>query len=232
VTSSDTFLETLSTTRAIRRFRPEDIDEEDLTRMFFAATRAPSASNRQNFRFLVLPRDGSARRARELLGAEYRRCWQAKSQRDGYDIAARDRQSRSGRMSSAMDAFVADFENIPLVVLPCLIRYKPASPLEGASVYPACQNLLLAARALGYGGVLTQWQVGVEPELRAELSIPDDIAIAGVIALGRPKGSHGPVRRLPLPQLVFESAWDRPAPWATDPDGARFSGAGPATARG
>jgi nitroreductase len=94
-------------------------------------------------------------------------------------------------------------------------------------VYPACQNLLLAARALGYGGVLTMWHLFVEAELRSLLAVPDDVVLAGCIPLGRPEGSHGPVRRRPLPEVVFDDAWDSPAPWAADPPGTRFAGGPP-----
>ncbi len=71
-----------------------------------------------------------------------------------------------------MQQYVDRFEQVPVVVLVCLERYRAPSPYEGASVYPACQNLLLAARALGYGGALTMWHLGVETELRTLLDIP------------------------------------------------------------
>ena len=66
-----------------------------------------------------------------------------------------------------------------MVVLVCLVRYRSPNPYEGASVYPACQNLLLAAHALGYGGALTMWHGAVEPELRSLLGIPDEVADTG-----------------------------------------------------
>ena len=126
-----------------------------------------------------------------------------------------------------MQHFVDHFEEIPVVVLPCLQRYRAPHPTEGASVYPACQNLLLAARALGYGGVITMWHSFVEPQLRALLALPEDVAIAATIPLGRPVGGgHGPVRRRPLPELVYEERWGSPAPWAVDPPGTRFTGSG------
>jgi nitroreductase len=231
-TDREALLRVLATTRAIRRFRPDPIPESDLATMFFAATRAPSASNRQNFRFVVLRSSPVARSARRVLGDEYRRCWSVKRQRDGYETAAQQpERPAAARMVATMQHFVDHFESIPVVVLACLIRYKAPDPLEGASVYPACQNLLLAARALGYGGVMTQWHVGVEAELRRLLAIPADVAMAGVIALGRPVGQHGPVRRLPIRDVVFEDGWAAPAHWADDPADACFSGAGPPNSR-
>ncbi len=112
-----------------------------------------------------------------------------------------------------MQEYVDRFELVPAVVLVCLDRYRDPNPYEGASVYPACQNLLLAARALGYGGVLTMWHLSVEAELRRILSIPDNVALSACITLGRPVGSHGPVRRRPLSELVFEDEWGHGAEW-------------------
>jgi nitroreductase len=99
--------------------------------------------------------------------------------------------------------------------------------MEGASVYPACQNLLLAARAVGYGGAFTGWNFMVDKELRELLDIPDGTFIAGTITLGRPAGRQGPVRRRPLSELVYEERWGKPAEWAIDPPGTQFTSAGP-----
>ena len=130
-------------------------------------------------------------------------------------------------MGRVMQAYVDNFETAPALVLPCLIRYRDPNPTEGASVYPACQNLLLAARALGYGGVLTVFHGMVEADLRALLGVPDNVFMAATITLGRPVGHHGPVRRRPLAELVYADRWDEPAPWAVDPPGTRFTAAGP-----
>ncbi len=214
-------LDGLATTRAIRRFRPDPVSEEDLAAVLFGATRAPSGSNRQPFRFLVL-RDGPrATEARALLGRAFRSAWQEKASADRYE---EDDDSRRGRTARALRQFVERFEDVPVVVLACLARYRAPHPTEGASVYPACQNLLLAARARGLGGVMTMWHAAVEEELRAVLGIPDGVAIAATLALGHPEGGHGPVRRRPLGELVYEDAWGEPAPWALDPPGTRFTG--------
>lgn len=220
-------LDGLATTRAIRRYTTDPIPESDLNRILFAASRAPTGSNRQGFRFLVL-RDGpAATEARSLLGDAFRSGWAEKMGADSYTSGSGAvANSPKARMMRTMQQFVDHFEQTPVVVLPC-IQARHRSLLDGASIYPACQNLLLSARALGYGGVLTNWQVPVENELRALLSIPDEFAIAGTIPLGRPVGAHGPVRRRPLRELVFEDEWDRPAPWAVDPEGTRFTSAGP-----
>lgn len=221
-------LEGLATTRAIRRFTDDPVPDDDLSTILWHATRAPSGSNRQPFRLLVL-RDGpKATEAKALLGAAFRLGWSHKRKDDGYDErSGQVDSSPKARMASTMQRFVDEFERTPVVVLACLHRYQEPHLTEGANVYPACQNLLLAARALGYGGVMTMWHRMVEPELRALLGIPREVAIAATIAMGRPEGGHGPVRRRPVGELVYDDEWARPAPWATDPAGTRFTQAGP-----
>ena len=160
-------LEGIATTRAIRRYTNDPIPDEDLATIMFAASRAPSGSNRQPFRFLVL-RDGpKAIEAKRLLGNAFRAGWAAKVASDGYEEGTgRDDSSPKARMARTMQHYVDHFEEIPVVVLACLVRYRDVHYTEGASIYPACQNLLLAARALGYGGALTGWHAFVETELR------------------------------------------------------------------
>jgi nitroreductase len=222
------FFDVVTTTRAIRRYRDEPIPETDLARILFTATRAPSGSNRQPFRFLVL-RDGPrAQEARRLLGESFRSLWTAKRATDGYDAGSGvDPSSPKARMAATMQHYVDHVQYAPVIVLACYRRWRDAHPTEGASIYPACQNLLLSARALGYGGVMTIWHQYVEADLKAALAIPDDVQIGATITLGRPAGSHGPVRRRPLGELVFEDGWDERAPWAVDPPGTRHTSAGP-----
>jgi nitroreductase len=221
-------LEGLVTTRSIRRYLDEPVPADALRAMLFAASRAPSGSNRQPFRFLVLTDSEVGREAKALVGAAARRAWDRKRVADGYDRGSGQiDDSPKARMARAMQAYVDDFERAPVLVLPCLVRYRDPTPTEGASVYPACQNLLLAARALGYGGVLTMFHGLVEAELRGLLGVPDDVFMAATITLGRPAGHHGAVRRRPLGELVFTDRWGDPAPWAVDPPGTRFTSAGP-----
>ena len=218
----------LATTRAIRRLSLDPIPDDDLSTMLWHATRAPSGTNRQPVRYVVLRDDERGRAAKDVLGRGFRDGWKAKSASAGYEEgSALDPTSRKGRQRAAMEYFVEHFEQFPVVVLVCLVRYREANPYEGSSVYPACQNLLLAARALGYGGVMTGWHGPVEAELREVLGIPDGVAIHATIPLGRPLGHHGPVRRRPLDEVVFDGAWGEPAGWATDPPGTEFAGGPP-----
>jgi nitroreductase len=190
----------------------------------FAATRAPSGSNRQPFRFVVLTDSPVAQQAKQLIATSAQQVWNAKRERDGYSEGTGvDPSSPKARMADVMESYVQNFANVPALVLACLVRYRDPNPDEGASIYPACQNLLLAARALGYGGALTGFHSLVEKELCALLHIPDGVHISACITLGKPAGSHGPVRRRPMDQLVFSDRWEQAPAWAIDPPGTQHT---------
>ncbi len=223
-----TLLEGMATMRSIRRYTDDPIPDEHLSQILWSATRAPSGTNRQPFRFLVL-RDGpKAREAKALLGRAFRAGWAEKSEAEGWNIQTETRgETKRERMLQAMQIYVDRFEKIPVVVLACFIRYRPLNHAEGASIFPACQNLLLAARALGYGGCFSGWHRGIETELRELLAIPDGVELSLTITLGKPQGSHGPVRRLPVQDLVYDDEWEGAAAWAQDPEGTKFTRGGP-----
>ena len=221
-------LEGINSTRAIRRYRDESIPEKDLRDMLFAATRAPSGSNRQPFRFVVLTDSDKAKQARVLIKQGAESVWLAKKTNDQYDQrSGADSASPKARMARTMDSYVENFDKVPALILPCLVRYREPTPMEGASVYPAVQNLLLAARALGYGGVITGFHHMVETELKNLLGIPEEVFVSCTVTLGKPKGKHGPVRRRPMNELVYGDTWNESPEWAVDPAGTRHTSAGP-----
>ena len=221
-------LEGINSTRAIRRYRDESIPEKDLRDMLFAATRAPSGSNRQPFRFVVLTDSEKAKQAKVLIKQGAESVWRAKKTNDQYDQrSGTDSDSPKARMARTMDSYVENFDKVPALILPCLVRYREPTPMEGASVYPAVQNLLLAARALGYGGVITGFHHMVETELKNLLGIPEEVFVSCTVTLGKPKGKHGPVARRPMNELVYGDTWNESPEWAVDPAGTRHTSAGP-----
>ncbi len=214
----------LATTRTIRRYTDDPVDKPTLASMLWHATRAPNGSNRQPVRYLVLRDTEPARRARAVLGRVAREAWSGKEDTDGYrDGSGAQPDTPKARMAAAMRHYVDHFHEAPVIVLVCLMRYRSPNPYEGASVYPAVQNLLLAARGHGLGGAVTMWHLSAEAELRDILGVPDDVALSACITLGRPAGHHGPVRRRPLHDVVYDGAWEVPADWAVDPEGTRFT---------
>lgn len=219
MTDEPTLYDGVVTTRAIRRYLPDDIPDHDLNELLFAATRAPSGHNQQPFRFVVLRRTPETESVRAVVTRGFQQAWSPNRQEP-----ADDDSSRRARMARTMSHFVDHVGEAPVIVFACLDHRVGGDGLAaGASVFPACQNLLLAARARGYGGVMTNWHRLVTDELASLLDLPDHVSIAATIPLGRPVGGHGPVRRRPLAELVFENRWDEPAPWAVDPPGTRYT---------
>ncbi len=217
-------LEGLRTTRAIRRYRDEPVPDEVLRDVLFAATRAPSGSNRQPFRFMVFADSARSREVKELVARGAREIWGGKRANEGYDEGSgKVADSPKARMAATMQHYVDNFADVPVLVLAINLRYRGKVHIEGASIYPACQNLLLAARALGYGGALTAFHAPVEAELVTLLALPEHAQIAATITLGKPAGAHGPVRRAPMAELVFGDSWGEAASWAVDPEGTRFT---------
>lgn len=222
MTTELSLFEGLTTTRTIRRYQDVDVTDAQLATIMHLATRAPSGSNRQPFRFVVL-RDGQrAREVRALLAEGAAELWEAKRARREFSDG--DPSPATVRMLASMDQYVATFADAPVIVLPCMIRYRDPTPSEGASVYPAVQNLLLGARSVGLGGALTMFHRTRETAIRGALNLPEAAFIAATITLGVPAGRHGPVRRRPISELVFEDQWDTSPAWAVDPEGTRFTG--------
>lgn len=216
----------LATARSIRRFTDEPVDDEVLRRCLEAATWAPNGANAQAWRFIVLRSQEqravvaeAARQALAVIEPVYgmtRPDPDDDSRRARNDRATYELHDRAGERTS---------------VLFCTYGYDSASELLlGGSIYPAMQNFLLAARALGLGTCITSWaSYGGEALLREAVAIPDDWLLAGHVVLGWPRGRHGPVRRRPLADVVDLDRFDQPAvPIA----GERTPGAGRDVLRG
>ena len=78
---------------------------------------------------------------------------------------------------------------------------------SGSSIYPAVQNMLLAARALGLGATLTTLHLVFEKEAEAALGLPPNVHSYALLPVGYPIGRFGPVRRVPLADVVYEDRW-------------------------
>lgn len=202
----------LSTARTIRRFSEEPVDDVTLARCLQAATWAPSGANAQGWRFVVLrspeQRAVVARAAADAL--EVIEPVYGMTRPAGDD---RSRRARTDRATYELHDRAGEFTS----VLFAQKRYPTASELLlGGSIFPAMQNFLLAARALGLGACLTSWaSYGGEQLLRDAVGVPDGWMLAGHVVVGWPRGNHGPVRRRPLAEVVSLDHWDEPAPALT-----------------
>jgi nitroreductase len=94
-------------------------------------------------------------------------------------------------------------------IVPCLEGGTPTRT-SGSSIYPAVQNMLLAARALGLGATLTRLNLQFEKEAEAALGLPPGAHSYALLPIGYPMGRFGPVRRVPLADVVYEDWWGEP----------------------
>src|SRR5437773_3210723 len=78
------------------------------------------------------------------------------------------------------------------------------------SIFPAVQNLLLAARALGLGTTLTTLHRGFESDLKALLEVPAAVEVVAIVPLGHPADRFGPTRRKPVARVAFRDRWGKP----------------------
>lgn len=203
----------LYTTRAIRRFRPDPVPHAVIAKVIEAATRAPNGSNRQRWRFVVI-RDPDLRRR---VGEAYRRAMDEliPPEEVAKDIAL------VGDSLFHVSLYLAEHigSEPPVLILVCQegsaapareVDALLAARSRGASVYPAVQNLLLAARAYGLGGCLTTTHVIREEEIKSILGIPKHINTFALIPLGYPTDHFGPVRRRPVGEVTYLDRWGTP----------------------
>jgi nitroreductase len=214
---SDTvgLLEGMATTRSIRRFRPDPIPDDLLRSVLEAATWAPSGSNSQSWRLLVVRDPEKRRQIGELYRAAFADFYPAER------LASETDPSRQRMMAGAI--YLAEHMGTepPVLVLFCRDDPSvnaPTSPsgmrawTRGSSVYPAVQNLLLAARASGLGGCLTTIHLRYEAEIKGLLGIPDEIDTYALVPLGFPRDRFGRLRRRPVEEMSFLDSWGAPLP--------------------
>ena len=185
--------------RAIRHFSAQPVSDEAVETMLNAAIHAPSGGNRQPWRFVVI-RDAALK---QPLGQWSLAAWQAATA----GMAVITQPYRHGAELAQQMA------TVPVLILVCIdhgdagLGWGPVT--RGASIYPAVQNLMLAARALGLGTVLTTLHTRYESEIKALLHIPETVETAALIPVGYPaEGARfGRARRKPLSEVVLQERW-------------------------
>jgi len=201
------FFATIYTTRALRRFKPDPIPEDVLFQLFDAAIRAPSGQNAQDWRFVVI-RDRAMKEQIKIWALEG---WARYQERLG-DPATYDDRPRSQRLAIRSVEYLAHhLEDAGALILAMGMKGRHSTP--GGSIFPAIQNLLLTARAMGLGGAV--FNLGLRrDELHARLDIPDNNEIYCMIPLGYPLDRQGPVSRKPVRDVVFMDRWGERWPFA------------------
>jgi nitroreductase len=205
-TATDLF-EVIRTTRSMRRLKPDPVPDELIRRILEAGVCAPSGGNMQRWRFLVI-RDAGIKRA---VGAYYKRAWDEQvgpRYRAGEPAPGMNRD-RFLRLLDAAEYLAAHIHEAPVWIVPCLEGGTPTRT-SGSSIYPAVQNMLLAARAVGLGATLTTLYLAFEKGAEAALGLPEGVHSYAILPIGFPLGRFGPVRRVALGDVVFEDRWGQP----------------------
>jgi len=196
--------EIMRTTRSMRRLKPDPVPNELIRKILEAGVCAPSGGNMQRWRFLVV-RDPQIKLT---VGAYYKRAWDeqvAPRYRAGEPAPGMSRE-RFLRLLDAAEYLAAHIHEAPVWIVPCLEGGTPTRT-SGSSIYPAVQNILLAARALGLGATLTTLYLSFEKEAEGALGLPAGVHSYALLPIGYPMGRFGPVRRVALSDVVYEDRW-------------------------
>jgi nitroreductase len=212
---SNPTIESIMTTRAIRRFTDEPVSDDDLRTCLAAAQQAPSGGNVQPQQYVVLT-DPEVKAA---VGRWYRVAYDRYEASLTDPVSFRDEAAaESWRRTRAASRYLADhLADAPAIVL-FLQPIIPWTPSDAAgdmdigrldaSVYPAVQNFCVAARSLGLVTVLTTVIRIHAAEVLAELGVPDGrFEIAALVPVGRPRGHFGVAPRKPADAVSHWNRW-------------------------
>jgi len=198
--------EAMRTMNACRYYRSEPVPDALVLEALDAARWAPSGSNKQPVSFVVV-KDAGKRRALHDL---YQPIWDGVMQKYASGEIA---QAFKPGFLQHVDHFAKHLAEVPVMIVVC-VAFKLITAVDanlarqtvsgGASIYPAVQNLMLAARNAGLGTALTTLLCVAEPEVKKVLDIPGDIGTAAMITLGWPaKPFPRELHRKPLADLVY-----------------------------
>jgi nitroreductase len=214
----------LRTTGAVREFTDRQVDDAVLARVLDTARFAPSGSNAQAWRVVVVKDAANRRRLRDcyLKGSREYMALAAAGLRPWSPTNDREAEARAlaAEITAPPQGLAEKFDEVPVLLalfadLSMLAaidrdadRYTFAA---GASIYPFAWNVMLAAREEGLGGVITTIAIREEAEVKAILGATDPLALAAVIALGYPVRQPRRLRREPVTSFVTVDSIDGPA---------------------
>jgi nitroreductase len=201
--------EIMHTTRAMRRLKPDPVPDALIRQILEAGICAPNGGNTQRWRFLVI-KDPQIKRN---VQAFYKRAFDEVVGPRYLGSAPPPGVSKDAyvRQHAAVEYLTDHFHEAPVWIVACLEEGSaPSTRWSGASIYPAVQNMLLAARALGLGATLTTRHLLYEKETEAALGLPPGVHSYAILPIGYPMGKFGAVGRGPLAEIVYEDRWGKP----------------------
>jgi nitroreductase len=201
--------EVMGTMRAMRRLKPDPVPDELIRKILLAGQGAPSGGNTQRWRFLVI-KDTEIKKKVQVY---YKRAFdEVVGPRYLNSPAPPGQSTESYRRTRAANEYLTDhFHEAPVWIVACLEGDRPTRS-SGSSIYPAVENMLLAARALGLGSTLTTRHLQYEKETEAAMGIPQGWHSYAILPIGYPIGRFGPVGRGPLKDVVYLDRWGEPYP--------------------
>ncbi len=221
--------EALRATAAIRDFRPEPVPDPIVHRVLDTARFAPSGGNRQGWRVIVVNDPTTRAHLRDLYLAGWYEYlaqieaglvpWAPITDEPAEARAIANAPAVAERAAHDPGGFAEHLDTVP-VMLVVLADLRALAAVDkgadrytfagAASIYPFAWSLLLAARDEGLGGVITTMPIRREHDVRSLLGVPDELALAAVIALGYP--SHQPRRltRQPVDEFATVDRFDGP----------------------
>ena len=193
--------EAMGSCRAIRYLKSEDVPDALITKVVTAATWAPSPGNSQGRDFIIVT-------DKEKIQQIANSIEESMSDR----VASMERPDRTHKlMLDGTEYLLKTLKDCPVLIFVCgKPIYPHESPRESfvwSSIYPAAQNLIVAARAVGLGSVFTTFQGVAEPTIREILNIPDDVLIGCMIPMGWPDRKFGPLNREPYENVAHHNSW-------------------------
>ena len=199
----------MRTTRAMRRLKPDPVPDELILQILQAGQWAANGGANQRWRFLVIKDRSIKERVQvwyqkafdEVVGPRYR----------GSEPPPGSSPGRYRRQHDAVEYLTEHYHEAPVWIVACQDDGEETPTRSaGASIYPAVQNMLLAARALGLGATLTSRHLRHAEEVEEILGLPPGVHSYAILPIGYPIGNFGPVRRGPLADVVYQDRWGEP----------------------
>ncbi len=194
--------------RAMRRLDTKPVPEELLLKLIDAANQAPSGSNAQRARWIIV-RDAEQRKRLAVLNKKAVEDYVGPQSGRAGELPHQSAEKRQRMLDSVLWQ-AEHMQEIPALVIACFEFDGPVEAGQaaraGGSIWPGVQNLLLAARAFGLGAALTTLGLSDRAASRSVLGLPENIEAFALIPIGYPLGNFGPVTRLPVAETM---RWDR-----------------------
>ncbi len=200
--------EIIQTTRAMRQLKPDPVPDDLIDRILEAGAAAPSGGNNQTWGFIVC-RDEDLKKQVQVF---YKRAfdeyvlphYESRKEAPPPGMSKAQFERQLDRVSHLTDRF----HEAPVWIVACLDTGKrPPNYLSGASIYPAVQNMLLAARALGLGATLTTRHGIYGKEVDTLFGLPDGVHSYAILPVGYPVGRFGPVARGDVKSVTYRDRW-------------------------